>query len=169
MRPGIGVLTELVLLALVLLSSGLVPSGLPLGLYVVVAEVLATYLIHCPAHYLVGRLAGIRFGRMRFGRTSLARALPPSFSSAAKLLPVLTLSTVKESLQNVSKRRVALMYQAGTIASVSAALVIASVATIAEPVVYAALTWLVALAYLAFDVVFSPRSGDLARARASLA
>ncbi len=166
MRPSVGILTELVLLALVLLASALFPAGLSFGLYIVVAELLATYLIHCPAHYLVGSLVGIRFRRIRLGRTTLARALPPGLSSVARLFPVLTLSIAKESLQGVPRMRIALMYEAGTVASVSAALVIAVAALQIEPPAYAALAWLAALAYLAFDLVFSPKSGDLARARA---
>lgn len=169
MRPSAGVLVELLGLTILLLLSTLIPPGLSLGLYVIVAELLATYLVHCPAHYLVGTAVGIRFRRMHFGRTTLARALPPTVSPVAKLFPVLTILTDKDSLKSVSRRRIALMYQAGTVASVSAALVIALAATQSEPPVYSSLAWIVALAYLAFDLVFSPKSGDLARARAALA
>ncbi len=168
MRPAPVIVAEVVLLAAVLASSALVPSGLPLGLYVVVVELLATYLVHCPTHYVVGRIVGIRFRRIRFGRTTLARALPESLSSIARLLPVLTLVTAKASLTHVPKGKLALMYEAGTVASVSVALAVAFAAAFAEPPAYAAFAWAAALAYLAFDWVFSPRSGDLARARAAL-
>ena len=59
------------------------------------------------------------------------------------------------------------MFASGTVASVSSAIAIAIAATLAEPPVYAALTWAVAVGYLIFDAVFSPRSGDLMRARLS--
>ena len=167
MRPAVGVLMELVALSFVLAASAVLPAGLPFGVYVIVAEFLATYLVHCPAHYIVGTLAGIRFRKIRSSRSTLGRALPPRFTSIARFFPVLTLSTDRPSLQAVSRSRRALMYEAGTVASVSAALIISAVATFAEPLVYAALAWVVAFAYLGFDIKFSPKSGDFARARAA--
>jgi hypothetical protein len=169
MRPAAGVLVELLGLTILLSVSALIPEGVAFGIYVIAAELLATYLVHCPAHYIVGTMVGIRFQRMRLGRTTLARALPPRLSPLARLLPVLTLSTDKDTLRGVAKRKVALMYWAGTVASVSAALAIAFAATPQELPTYAALAWLVALGYLAFDVAFSPKSGDLSRACAALA
>jgi hypothetical protein len=169
MRPATGVLVELLLLTILLSASALIPEGTAFGIYVIAAELLATYLVHCPAHYIVGTMVGIRFRRMRLGRTTLARALPPRLSPLAKLLPVLTLSTDKGTLRGVSKHKVALMYGAGTVASVSAALAIAFAATPRNLPTYAALAWLFGLGYLAFDLAFSPKSGDLSRARAVLA
>jgi hypothetical protein len=167
MRPILGVLLELAALSLVLAALMEVPAGIPFAVYVVVAEFLATYLVHCPAHYLIGTLMGIRFRLMRSSRTTLGRALPPRFSAMANLFPVLTLSTDRSSLQVVSKSRRALMYEAGTVASVSAAFIISAGATFAEPLVYAVPAWVVAIAYLGFDIRFSPKSGDFARARAA--
>jgi hypothetical protein len=54
------------------------------------------------------------------------------------------------------------------VASTGSALVIATAASLVEPLTYELLAWLLALAYLAFDVVFSPKSGDLMRARTAL-
>ena len=61
------------------------------------------------------------------------------------------------------------MYASGTAASCASALVIALIATWAEPLAYSAIAWSLAVAYLLFDLAFSPRSGDLSRARAALA
>jgi hypothetical protein len=167
-RPAVGVLVELVVFVVVLSLGTFVPAGLSLALYVVIAQLTATYLIHCPAHYLVGSALGIRFREMRIGRTALARVLPVRLAGIARLVPVLSLSTQRDSIVNVSKRRAAAMYASGTVASVSSAIAIAAVATSAEPLTYAALAWAVAVGYLLFDAVFSPRSGDLMRARISL-
>jgi hypothetical protein len=168
MKPLLGVLIEIAALAVLLALIPFVPMGLPLCLYVVIAELMATYLVHCPAHYLVGRIVGIRFRRIRLGKTTLANILPARLARLTRLFPVLTLSTVKSSLAGVSKKEVAMMYQAGTVASVCSALLIAAAATLVEPPLYAALAWAVALGYLIFDLVFSPKSGDLSRARAAL-
>ena len=168
MRPIVGTLIEIASLAALLGLSSFVPPGLSFGLYVIVAELMATYLVHCPAHYVVGSLVGIRFRSLRLGKTTLATVLPARLAGLTRWFPILTLSTIKTSLANVSKRRVAMMYRAGTFASVSSALVIAAAATSVEPLLYAGLAWAIALGYLVFDLVFSPRSGDLSKARATL-
>jgi len=168
MRPAAGVAVEVLFLAAVLSLGFFLHVGPAFALYVVFAQLVATYLIHCPAHYLVGTALGIRFRRMSLGRTTLARVLPRSMAGLARLLPVLTLSTERGSLAMVSRRRAAAMYASGTMASVLSAVAIALAATPAEPPVYAALAWVVAAAYLLFDAVFSPRSGDLMRARTAL-
>jgi hypothetical protein len=165
MRPSLGVLAEVVVLSAVIGATAVVPEGLFLGVYLIVTLLLATYLIHCPAHYIVGTLARIRFKEMRLGRTTIARVLPKPLASYAKLLPVLILVADRDSVARVSRARGASMYASGALASVSSALVIAAAATLVEPALYAVLAWVVALAYLLFDVAFSPKSGDLMRAR----
>ncbi len=166
MRPAIGISLELALLASVLALSTVLPSGPVYDLYILVAQFLTTYLIHCPAHFVVGRLAGIRFRSIRLGRTTLARALPPSLRGVGRLLPILTLSVDKTSMAAVPKPRIKAMYFSGTVASSGSAVVIAALVTLSGSWFPAALTWGLAIGYLLFDVVFSPRSGDIMRARA---
>jgi hypothetical protein len=165
-RPAVGISLEIAALTASSLLSLIVPGGLVYAAYLIVLELSATYLVHCPAHYLAGMALGIRFRRIRFGRTTLARVLPARAAGLARFLPVLTLSVEKGSLALVSRRRASAMYAAGTVASVLVAFMIALVSLWVEPLGFAALTWAVALGYLAFDVVFSPKSGDLMRARA---
>jgi hypothetical protein len=168
MRPFVGVLAEVVTLAALLSLAPIVPRGLPFALYVVATQLFATYLIHCPAHYMVGRAAGIRFRSISLGRTTIANILPRRAAGIAQFFPVLTLSTDRTSMAEVQKWKVSAMYASGTIASVASAFAIAIFATLAEPLDYSAWAWVIAGAYLAFDVVFSPKSGDLMRARAAL-
>ena len=167
MRPALGVFIEILALAGFLGLDFIVPPGLIYLLYVVAAQLLATYLVHCPAHYLVGIAVGIRFKSLRLGRTTLARALPPRWGRLARLIPILTLSTDKPSLAHVSKSKVSAMYLSGTIASSAAAVVVAAVVTPLGSPALVAVTWVVAVGYLLFDVVFSPRSGDVMRTRAA--
>ncbi len=167
-RPLFGVVAEMAALTCFLALSLFIPRGFPFGAYVVAAELLATYFLHCPAHYLVGSAVGIRFRKMTLGRTTLARVLPKKAARLARLLPVLTLIADKPSLSAVSRKRAAAMYASGTFASVFSALLIGLTSTWAEPPLYSAPAWGVAVAYLAFDLVFSPRSGDLFRARVAL-
>ncbi len=144
----------------------MLPSGPFYDLYILVAQFLATYLVHCPAHFIVGRLAGIRFRGIRLGRTTLARALPPSLKGVGRLLPILTLSIDKTSLTAVPKPRIKAMYYSGTVASSGSAVVIAALVTLSGSWLPSALTWALAIGYLLFDLVFSPKSGDIMRARA---
>jgi len=165
----VGVLLELIALAGILLLSLLLPAGLPLGVYLVFAQLMATYLVHCPTHFVVGMAVGVRFQELRLGKTTLARALPNELKGLARRLPVLTLVSDKSSRAKVSRRGLAAMYASGTVASAASAFAIAVASTLVEQPPYFLLTWAVALAYLAFDLVFSPKSGDLKRARAVLA
>jgi hypothetical protein len=164
MRPVFGVSIEILVLAALLSLGSFLPPGLLFGLYVVVAELAAAYLIHCPAHYFVGTILGVRFRSIRLGYTTLARSLPVRIRGVTRFLPLPTLSTDRSSLGSLSGRRAAAMYASGVAASVSSAIIVAAVATYSEPPLYAGLAWAVALLYLASDIVFSPKSGDLRKA-----
>jgi hypothetical protein len=168
MKPILGIAVELVILAVFVALIRLLQTGLFLWLFVIIVELVSTYLVHCPAHYLVGSLLGIKFRDMSIGRSTLAKALPQNLSRVSRLIPILTLSTVKSSASQVSGRRRAWMYASGTIASCASTLIFATVASLLAPIPYALLAWIIALGYLAFDVVFSPKSGDLMRARLAL-
>ena len=168
-RVVAGLVLELTALAGILSLSLWIPTGLPLGLYVVFAQLMSTYLLHCPAHFVVGMAVGVRFRELRFGRTTLARVLPNRLKGLARRLPILTLVTDKSSFPKVSRHGLATMYTSGTVASSASAFAIAAASTLSEQPPYFLLAWGVAFAYLAFDIIFSPKSGDLKRARAVLA
>ena len=168
MKPAAGVAIEIIALTLALVGSLLVPSGMFYTVYVVAVEVMATYLVHCPAHYLVGRIFGIRFSAIRIGRTGLAKLLPKRVGQMARFFPVPTLSTDKASLTAVSRTKVAAMYASGTVASTASAVAIAALLTVEGASLSSEATWVVALVYLAFDLIFSPRGGDLFRAKNAL-
>ena len=168
MKPVQGIAIELGVLALLIVPVGIIRPAPFLWLYIILVELASTFLVHCPAHYLVGSALGIRFTSIRLGRTTLAKVLPQNLSRVTKLIPILTLSTDKTSLFGVSRHRRAYMYASGTVASAGSALIIATGASQVEPLTYGLLAWILALAYLAFDIVFSPKSGDLMRARMAL-
>jgi hypothetical protein len=168
MKPAVGVVVELAILVFLVTLVRAFQPGLLLWLYVILVELASTYLVHCPAHYLVGSAFGIRFRNIRLGETTLAKVLPKSLSGLTKAVPILTLSTEKATMARVSKGRRAWMYASGTVASSASGLVGAAAATLIVPQTFALLAWAFALGYLAFDVVFSPRSGDLFRARLAL-
>jgi hypothetical protein len=61
------------------------------------------------------------------------------------------------------------MYASGTVASVLSAFVVAAWVTPGAPLALILSAWAIALGYLGFDLIFSPRSGDLSRAKRTLA
>jgi hypothetical protein len=168
MKPALGISLELLTLALSLGLAPFIPSGLLFGLYVVCAQLLASYLLHCPAHFIVGSALGIKFSGVHLGRTTISKSISPRLGRVARLMPVPYLSTEAASVASASPRRAAAMYASGVSASVSSALLIAAAATSSEPLAYAAIAWGVAVAYLASDLVLSPKSGDLRRARLAM-
>jgi hypothetical protein len=167
LRPLAGILLESGTLVLVLSISHAIGPGFARLLYLLVAQLLATYLVHCPAHYAVGTLVGIRFRSIRLGRTTMVRALPPPIRSLGRLLPILTLATEKDSLARVSRQRAKAMYLSGVAASSGSAFIFAVAITMSDPWPTAVLAWVVAVGYLLSDVAFSPKGGDVMKARAA--
>lgn len=84
-------------------------------------------------------------------------------------MPVLTLAIDRSYSAGVSKGGLATTYASGAVYSIGSAFMVAVAATLVERPAYFLLTWVVAIAYLTFDVVFSPKSDDLKRVRAVLA
>lgn len=167
MRASLGVALELMALVIVLYVASLLANWFPLSILALLfAQVLTSVLVHCPAHYLVGRALGIRFSGIGVGRSTMANALPGSLKRIGSLLIVFTLRVDPGSRKTVSRVRLRAMFLAGVSASLADAVVLALVVTLAGYYAAALVMWIFALAYLVSDVAFSPRAGDLMRARA---
>lgn len=167
MRPFFGVLLELAALVLLLEAISRLGVWYPLSVLVLVlGQVLTTILVHCPAHYVVGSALGIGFSKMRLGRSTAVKVLPPSFRQIGVLLIVFSLSVDRESKRTVSPRRMRGMYLAGVAVSVGSAIAFAVAVSFAGSFVASSVTWFFALGYLVSDIKLSPRFGDLMRARA---
>ncbi len=169
MRPVFGVALELVGLAVVVSVAWVSANWYPFSILVLLlAQALTTILIHCPAHYIVGRALGIRFKAIRLGRTSASRVLPASLKRIGSLLVVFTLSVDPDSKKRASPMSLRAMYLAGVVGSVGSAITFAYAVSQAGDLATGTVTWVFAIAYLASDVLFSPRAGDLMRARAAM-
>lgn len=142
----------------------LFPPGLS-GVYLIIVQLISTFLVHCPSHYLVGLATGIGFRDMRLGRTALSKVLPEGLSRVARFVPIITLVTDKETVARAPNVGAAAMYVSGTVASVASAVIFAIVATALWSPIVAAIAWAVSIIYIIFDAYFSPKSGDLSRAR----
>jgi hypothetical protein len=90
-------------------------------LIAVIAMVLAWVLLyfssHAIAHWLVGRLAGIRFLFYTVGGTGNPQGWPPGLRWIFERLPFFGVQTEKLSMQNVSPGARALMWSAGVTSS----------------------------------------------------
>ena len=167
MRPFFGVALELVALAIVAYLASALVNWYPLSVLVLfIAQILTTVLIHCPAHYLVGRLLGIEFSGIRLGRSSAVRLLPTSLERIGGLLVVFTLKVDPRSKMSAPPKRLRVMFLAGVVASLGSAITFAIIVSLTGNHVIGLITWLFAIAYAASDILFSPKAGDLMKARA---
>ncbi len=166
MRAVLGVSIEVLLMAVVLVAATHSGLGFPYSLLaLILAQVLSTFLVHCPAHYAVGRLLGIRFDSITFGKTSMSAALPVPLRRAASYLVVFSVRVNRGSLRDSTPRRARAMYFSGVSASVASAFLFAIYVTSTGAFLSAFLCFVFAFVYLASDAIFSPKVGDIARAR----
>ena len=167
MRALFGVILELAALAAVAYVASIFAGLYPLSILVLLAaQALTTVLVHCPSHYFVGRALGIKFRGMGFGRSTASRALQGPLKRVSSLLFVPTLRVDPESRKTAPPGRMRLMFLAGVSGSVASAVVFASAVSLSGYYAIGLANWVFALVYLASDVAFSPKAGDLMRARA---
>jgi hypothetical protein len=81
------------------------------------AWVLLYFSCHAIAHWLVGRMVGIRFLHYTVGGTTNPEGWPPGLRWIFEHLPFFGVQTEKLSLQNASPRAKALMWSAGVTSS----------------------------------------------------
>jgi hypothetical protein len=134
-----------------------------------VAWVLLYFSSHAIAHWLVGRLAGIRFLHYTVGGTGNPEGWPPGVRWVFEHLPFFGVQTEKNSMQNASPGARALMWSAGVTSSAVAPTLSAWYAWRSGVpgsgwFLLFALAW--ALGTLASN--WTSRSGDYAKARRAL-
>lgn len=130
-----------------------------------ISMAMLVFFPHCLAHYIVGRLVGVRFEYYRIGRSGIAKLNIPVVSSAANKLPVLTLKANRASLARLNSTRIWAMFSAGALASMILPYVAIAESVGRLPLFLTEFLILVATLNLLFDLFYSPRSGDLSRAR----
>jgi hypothetical protein len=83
----------------------------------VLAWVLLYFSCHAIAHWLVGRVAGIRFLHYTVGGTANPEGWPPGLRWIFEHLPFFGVQTEKASMQSVSPKARAVMWAAGVTSS----------------------------------------------------
>ncbi len=157
----------LILATLLLVAS--VGSPLPLDyLLALVAWLLYFVAPHCLAHYIIGRVVGIRFSHYYLGLSNIYRLRIPLPASIRLGLWALGIKSVPESLRAASPASKAVMYASGAVASMLLPFTV-PLYLLYRGVVDTALFFTALSALNAgFSLYFSPRAGDLWKARRSL-
>ena len=151
----------LAILLLLVIRIPWLPGPLPFLL----AQGVILYGIHCPSHYVVGRIVGIKFSGLAVGRSALRK----SSSRVVRLIgeravtPVLIVD--RASLAGASPLRRNAMFYSGVTASTAAPFLVAVYASLTGDPLSTLTTTIAAIAYLAFNIFYSPRTGDVHRAR----
>jgi hypothetical protein len=120
---------------------------------------------HGLAHYITGRLVGVRFKYYFLAKSAVSKLTLPLFSTLANQLPVLALKIDQASLRSISNGRRAVMFASGAVASMLLPFIV-PVASIGHiPIFVSAVLFLVGAANAAFDLYYSPKAGDISRAK----
>ncbi len=122
---------------------------------------------HGLAHYFVGVLVGVRFRHYSFGRSSISKLRMRFLGVFASKLVVLTLRVDQASLRSVSPLRRRIMFSSGAVASMVLPFFAAAASIGHLPSALSALLLLISVANLAFDLYYSPKAGDISRAKSA--
>lgn len=163
-------LAGILLGVLLIVAAGAVRSTAALSVLLAVVGILAVYLCsHAIAHWLVGRLVGLRFAFIGVRGTDHPEAYPPVLREVMAATPMFTTVSTRRSRQGASRMALAAYYAAGetstTICTALAALLAFLVGVPGGGVILAiAIVWvLLAVA----TTTFTPK-GDYYKARQAL-
>lgn len=120
---------------------------------------------HGLVHFIVGVLVGVRFRGYSFGRSSISKLRMGFLSVFASKLVVLTLRVDQASLRSVSPLRRSMMFSSGAVASMILPFLAAAASIGHLPLALSTLLLLISVANLAFDLYYSPKAGDISRAK----
>lgn len=97
------------------------PNSVPTRVITMIAGYLLIYFTsHSSAHYLVGRLGGIRFSHYSIGGSSHTSIYPPVMRQIFERLPFLKVHTDPQTLKSADATAKALMFGAGIVSTVMA-------------------------------------------------
>jgi hypothetical protein len=151
---------------LILIAPEVTSLVLKLTMYLV-AWVCFLFFPHSLTHYLVGTLVGVRFRYYSLGKSSVYKLGIPFLSMVASRSTVLTLRVNGSSLHSVSRGERIAMFSSGAIVSMALPFLVALFSLRDLPMVLTVFLLLLSTANVVFDLYFSPRAGDIARAFSS--
>ncbi len=123
------------------------------------------FFIHDLTHHIVGRLSGIRFQYYFLGRSSIRKLKLPIISSLMEHIPVLVLKIERESFKRASPGARRWMHASGAFASMVLPWIIVPSGFTVGPYWVGTLLALLVIGNVLFTLYFSPKTGDIHRAR----
>jgi hypothetical protein len=140
-----------------------VSNGLLRFLVYLISWGCMVFFPHCFAHFVTGRLVGIRFKYYLLTRSPVVKLKLPLISNVASLLPILGLRIDRSSLGSVGRGAGAVMFTSGAAASMIFPFfpVAASIGRL--PVIMSGVLLVLSTANVLFDLYYSPKLGDISR------
>jgi len=151
---------------LLLTASSVLSTSLRFLLYLIAMGAFV-FFPHGLAHYITGRLVGVRFKYYFLTKSAVSKLKLPLFSTLANQLPVLALKIDRASLRSVSNGRRAVMFASGAVASMVLPFIVPVASIGRVPLVFSVVLFLVGAANAAFDLYYSPKAGDISKIKQS--
>jgi len=123
------------------------------------------FFIHDLAHHAVGKMFGIRFQYYFLGRSAIRKLNLPLVSSLMRRVPVFVLKVDRSSLSGASPRKRRWMYASGAVASMGLPWIIVPSSFSLGPYWVGVFFVMLVLGNTLFTLYFSPKTGDLYRAK----
>lgn len=123
------------------------------------------FFSHGLTHHIVGRLGTIKFQYYFLGRSAITKLKLPIFSRALQQIPVLVLKIDRKSMARASPRARRWMYASGALVSMILPLLVIPRSYTIGPVWVGYLFTVMVIGNDLFTLYFSPKTGDLYRAR----
>lgn len=157
-----------VLFGLYLISFALGVPNIPLKFLIyLVAWFCLLFFPHSLTHYIVGTLVGIKFQYYCLGRSSVYKLKLPFARAIASRSVILTLKVDQRSLRSASRGGRAVMFSSGAVVSMILPF-FAAVASLGRlQMNLSAFLLSLSIANLAFDLYYSPKAGDISRAKSA--
>lgn len=129
---------------------------------------LLTYFSHCLAHFIVGKIIGLKFSYYVFGASLKSKTNSQVIRRLDVLLPRLGIRLTRESRKNATHRQRVLVFSSGVITSTLLPLIPVTIGYLTLPNPMRTIPLLLWIAYVIFGAYFSPRFGDLSRIKAPI-
>jgi len=159
---AIEILGVAVAIFLIVAASGVNSASVRFFFYLI-SWACRVFFPHCLAHFVVGRLAGVRFRYYLVGKSSITKLRLPVVSAFAALFPLLELRIDRRSLESLSVGGRAVTFASGAVASMIFPFLVPVVAFNHLPVTWSLTLLLLSFANVCFDLYYSPKAGDLSR------
>lgn len=123
------------------------------------------FFVHDLTHHIVGKVGGIRFQYYFLGRSAVRKLRLPLVSRVMERVPVLVLKVDRGSFAKASPRARRWMHASGALASMILPWIIVPSSFMIRPLWVGILFTLLVLGNVLFTLYFSPKTGDIYRAR----